>query len=110
MLFGFRIAVIALAGALVMATPQHAPPLCHARSDLVDKCFSVHGALRYWNGGIPVRIWRIGTTRVLGVRGLDEVGLPNDSGACPLPSGLRDTLQAVCVDAATHIRAKPYRF
>jgi hypothetical protein len=133
MLLEFRLAVIALAGAFLMTAPQHVPPLCHARSDLVGKCFSVHGALRYWNGGTPVRIWRIGTTRVLGVRGLDEVGLPRDSTACPLPAGLRDTLQAgkeviadfvvcpltrdrpgsmqyVCVDAATNIRAKPYRF
>ena len=134
MILELRIALMALVGALVMSTHRTpTPPLCRARSDLVGKCFTVHGALRYWNGGTPVRIWRIGTTRVLGVRGLDEVGLPSDSSACPLPAGLRDTLQAgkeviadlvvcplthdrpgsmqyVCVDAATNIRAKPYRF
>jgi len=135
MLFGLRTPLLALAGAVLTTTHQQppAPPRCNARSDLVGKCFTVHGALRYWNGGTPVRVWRIGTTRVLGVRGLGEDGLPSDASACPLPAHLRDTLQAgkevigdfvvcplssdrpgemqyVCVESATNIRAKPFRF
>jgi len=133
MILRFSIA-LALAGAALLASGRQteSAPKCHARRDLVAPCFTVHGALRYWNGGNPVRIWKIGTSRVLGVRGLGEGGLPADS-ECPLPQHLRDTLevgkeviadflvcpltkekpgerQQVCVDSATNIRAKPYRF
>jgi len=108
-------------------------PTCHARRDLVAPCLTVHGALRYYNGAPAVRIWKIGSARVLGVHGLDETGLPESPMVCPLPDGLRDTLEAgkeviadfrvcpltkerpgamqlVCDDSASHIRAKPFRF
>jgi hypothetical protein len=105
---------------------------CRSRADLTGACFTVHGALRYYNGAPAVRIWRIGTSRLLGIHGLDERGLPGP-GACSLPAGLRNSLEAgkeviadfvvcpltksrsgvmqmVCVDFATNIRAKAYRF
>ena len=132
------LATVAIGGALgaislsLNQVPQPAP-VCHARADLVGPCVTVHGALRYYNGGTPVRIWMIGTARLLGVWGLDETGRPESPAVCPLPQGLRDTLEAgkeviadfrvcpltrrrsgvmqrVCVDSASHLRAKPYRF
>jgi hypothetical protein len=80
-----------------------------------------------------VRIWRIGTHRVLGVQGLDETGHGAGPGVCPLPQGLAGTLnsgkevlgdflvcplskerpgemQFICVALATQVHAKPYRF
>ena len=138
MVLNARIALVSLmVGTLLVhhtqtpATPP--PPVCHARPDLAGPCFTVHGALRYSNGGTPVKIWKIGTTRLLGVAGIGETGLPNDSTKCPLPDHLRDTLEAakevvadffvcpltreqpgvmqlICVDSAAHVRAKPFRF
>jgi hypothetical protein len=121
------------AGAAQPAQAPTNPPICRARRDLVAPCFTVHGALRYYNGAPGVRIWRIGTARLLGVHGLNESGLPESPSVCPLPDGLRDTLEAgkeviadfvvcpltrdqdgtmqlVCVESVSHIRAKLYRF
>ncbi len=138
MVLNARIALVSLVlGALLVPQTQTRTtppaPVCHARPDLAGPCFAVHGALRYSNGGTPVKIWKIGTTRLLGVAGLGETGLPDDSTKCPLPDRLRDTLEAgkevvanflvcpltreqpgimqlVCVDSAAHVRAKPFRF
>ncbi len=108
-------------------------PACHARPDLVSSCFTVHGALRFYNGAPAVRIWKIGSAHLLGVQGLNETGAPESPTVCPLPDGLRDTLEAgkeviadfrvcpltkerpsimqlVCVDSASHMRVKPFRF
>src|SRR5882762_10775728 len=85
------LAIVTTAG-FAAQTPAD-PPTCRSRVDLTGACFTVHGALRYYNGAPAVRIWRIGTSRLLGVHGLDERGLPGP-GACSLPAGLRDSLEA----------------
>jgi hypothetical protein len=45
---------------------------CSDRRDLVGACFTVRGRLSVYNGNPSVRIWPIGTTRLLG---LDPVPL-----------------------------------
>ena len=131
LVLGPVVSTVATTGALSSQIPS-AAPACHERKDLVAPCYTVRGALRYYNGAPGVRIWVIGTTHLLGLRGFGERGLP-PAGACPLPDGLRDTLEAgkevigdfrvcpltterpgvmqdVCVDSASRIRAKAYRF
>src|SRR5690348_1654143 len=71
------------------AVQQSLPQLskrCRENPDLVGRCFTVHGALRFYNGGIPFKIWTIGTTRMLGV------GAPYPARAeyCQLPQSLQD--------------------
>jgi hypothetical protein len=83
----------------------------------------------YWNGAPSVRIWRIGTHRILGV----SEGRFALAGFCNLPRWLRDTLDArkaiiadfqvcpftrseagvmqlVCVDTAYNVRTRPSQF
>jgi len=40
---------------------------CAANPELVAPCFAVHGRLSFWNGAPSARIWRVGTTRMLGI-------------------------------------------
>ncbi len=40
---------------------------CKSDPDIVGVCFTVHGRLSAWNGAPTMRIWRIGTKRILGV-------------------------------------------
>jgi hypothetical protein len=40
---------------------------CREHPKLIGKCFNVYGRLSTYNGNPAVRLWRIGTTRVLGV-------------------------------------------
>jgi hypothetical protein len=48
---------------------------CKSDPDIVDACFKVHGRLSAWNGPHTMRIWRIGTSRILGVQ--DDI-MPED--------------------------------
>jgi len=48
---------------------------CATKPDLVGPCHEVRGRLYFWNGAPSARIWRVGTTRMLGIH-YDE--LPPD--------------------------------
>ena len=112
---------------------QDLPPTtgkpCRQHPQLTGPCFTVHGALRYYNGAPAVRIWKIGTDHLLGV----SAGRFAVAGYCNLPTEFVDTLNAgkevvadfvvcpftperagemqlVCVDSASNIKTKPYRF
>ncbi len=125
---------ISLCAALTSASGQQEPSTsgqpCHSNPQLVGTCFTVHGALRYYNGGLPARIWKIGTDHLLAVGVGPRHGVP---GYCEIPKALIDTLDAgkeiiadflvcpfsrerpgemqfVCVDSVYNIHAKPYRF
>ena len=64
------------------SAPEQQPESCRARSDVVGKCFSVHGRLSVYNGTPSIRLWPIGSKRLLGV--LD----PKDASNAPGPSVL----------------------
>src|SRR5215831_10299269 len=40
---------------------------CRQHPQVIGKCFTVHGRLSIYNGAPAMRIWRIGTRRMLGV-------------------------------------------
>jgi hypothetical protein len=102
------------------ASPQG--PMCKGNKQVVGDCFTVHGRMREGNGGPGIRIWRIGTDRMLGVWGADEndpdvAWLPDriyrmldddhqvfaDFLVCPLTKQTEDEMQIVCVESATGI-------
>ena len=82
----FTLIVIALLLLIVTASgsarffPQASS--CRARSDVVGKCFSVHGRLSVYNGTPSIRLWPMGTKRLLGI--ID----PNDTSSAPGPTVL----------------------
>jgi len=41
--------------------------LCRSQPRLVGKCFAVRGRLSVYNGSPSVRLWKVGTHRMLGV-------------------------------------------
>lgn len=87
------------------------------------KCFTVHGRLYLTNGTPSVRIWPVGTHRILGVPGegedlppclqryLDfETVVYADLEVCPLEPDLPGKMRTVCVKVAGKIvleRAEP---
>lgn len=77
--------MLALASGQAIAEEEH--PLCKGASQIVGECFTVHGRLGLYNG-IPLRIWIVGTHRVLSVHNADGSGI--DGGW--LPSKVRDLL------------------
>lgn len=112
--------------ALVLTLVPAAAPAgtaCRERPDLVGRCFAVRGRAALYNGNPTVRIWRIGTRRLLGVS-QSRCEAPECE---PVPAALRDLLawdapvfgdfvlcpftrprpgvmQLVCIAAASHLR------
>jgi hypothetical protein len=98
---------------------------CREHPQLVGKCFSVHGRLSTFNGNPAVRLWRIGTKRVLGVsdqrfsladyrnipedlaRQLDgENELLGDFLVCPFTRPRPREMQLMCIESAKNVVVK----
>jgi hypothetical protein len=97
---------------------------CQSDPDLTNACFTVRGRLSAGNGNPTFRIWRIGTTRMLGLTDRlfpsDEVVLPesldgklaDDTDAygdflvCPFTSDAPGTMQMVCIESANNVTFK----
>lgn len=102
---------------LFVSVPPAAPP-CKANPDLAGKCFVAHGRLRAYNGNPTFRIWRIASSRLLGVTGVhpgEEPILPAglacgfdcdvfaDFEVCPFTKEKAGVMQRVCVESATNV-------
>lgn len=117
-----RIAIgIALLGGLSL--PQSVPLKdCHEHPKLVGSCFEIKGKLSVYNGAPSLRIWRVGTKRILGiseqryalpdVRKVPEeveraikpdVDLLGDYTVCPLTKAKPGVMQFVCVDKVRNL-------
>lgn len=89
----------------------------------MDSCFTIHGRISIWNGSPSLRIWRIGTDRILGVldseneiipdnlaKQLDGIGTEvfGDFEVCPFTKSRPGEMQMVCVQTASHLVTKHY--
>lgn len=114
-----------LLAASATAVAEEASPPCRGAPTVVDACFTVHGRLGVYNG-IPIRIWVVGTQRMLGVRDAAGGGVTvrpeiqtrlsqGEPGAtvvygnyevCPLSKAHPGWMQFVCIENATHLVAR----
>ena len=120
-----------MAGLLLFLSASVAVPIsisrttvksCREHPQLVGKCFAVRGRLSVYNGAPAVRLWRIGTRRVLGVseqrfnlagyRNLPESLTQQLNGAneivgdflvCPFTRPKPREMQLVCVESAKNV-------
>jgi len=63
---------------------------CRQRPDVIGKCFSVHGRLSVYNGTPSIRLWPMGTKRLLGI--LDPNDVSNAPGPTILPLDIKNKL------------------
>ncbi|HUY82289.1 MAG TPA: hypothetical protein VMU92_11250 [Acidobacteriaceae bacterium] len=97
---------------------------------LAPNCYWTHGQLKFWEGTPSLRLWKIGTERILGIYSGPETypgdlngdnehpELPANVKAklkpfdnaldaafevCPLEPEKPKTMQAACIEAAKHI-------
>ena len=91
---------------------------CKSDPDIVGACFTVHGRLSAWNGGPSLRIWRVGTNRILGDH--EDWPLPEelaehmnwdvevwgDFEVCPFTKERSGVMQMVCIESVSHILYK----
>jgi hypothetical protein len=88
---------------------------CKSDPDIVGACFRIHGRIAAYNGTPTLRIWRIGTDRLLGVdddipvpeklsRQLDwDVNAYADFEVCPFTPEREGEMRRVCIESAEHI-------
>ena len=98
---------------------------CSKHPQLVGSCFTVRGRLSVYNGAPALRIWRIGTKRILGVseqqfavtgyRNVPEniraeidqdKALFGDYLVCPFTKPKENEMQMVCIEKVTNLVVK----
>jgi hypothetical protein len=100
--------------------PEH----CADHFKLKGPCFTVHGRLRLYQGNPLVRIWPIGSHRLLGVatvshdpenpklpfplnQGLDfETAYIGDYTVCPFGPDVPGEMRYVCVESIAHLEKR----
>ena len=99
---------------------------CKEHPKLIGPCFNVHGRLSYYNGAPSLRLWPVGTHRLLGISegrfalaGYDNVppevtsrlaSFENEMFAdftvCPFTTDKPGIMRLVCIEAAQDIRVR----
>src|SRR5215813_14446368 len=105
--------------------PQPQDKSCRQHPQLVGKCFMIHGRLSIYNGAPAMRLWKIGTRRMLGVseqrfavsgyRNVPEnvqnqinqdVDLFGDFLVCPFTRAKAGEMQLVCIEEGRNLKAQ----
>jgi hypothetical protein len=112
-------------GVVADSATRPQPESCRTRSDVVGKCFNVHGRLSVYNGTPSIRLWPIGSKRLLGI--LDPRDTSNAPGpsilptsisgkldwnkkvvgdflVCPLTQSKPGRMQTVCIESGKNLR------
>jgi hypothetical protein len=99
---------------------------CRQHPQLTGRCFTIRGRMNYWNGNPSVRIWRVGTRRILGIsegrfKRDGYVNLPasiearlswdsdlfGDFVVCPFTRDEPGVMRLVCVESVTNVTVRP---
>jgi hypothetical protein len=98
------------------------PNPCREHPQVNGPCFKVHGRIRVYNGNPSVRIWPVGTNRLLGVSegrfyNPEYANMPPDLSRlltgdneifadfeiCPFTPDEPDVMRLVCIDSASNV-------
>ena len=96
---------------------------CETNYRIVDECYETRGRMQAANKYPSVRIWKVGTKRILGVKNENLENLPTkvkeefssgvfvfaDYKVCPLTKEKPGRMQMVCVESMKNIRIEDYR-
>ena len=124
-----RIVIMLMAVTAAIGNPGRRERDCRGNPKVIAGCFSIHGRAFASNGTPDLRIWRIGTRRILGVTATsmpDDAEEPiapenllralggtehfvfGDFEVCPFTAEREGEMQMVCVQKANHLVLKPY--
>ena len=103
---------------------------CRTRPDVVGRCFTVHGRLSVYNGTPSIRLWPLGSKRLLGILDPNDVSsapgptvLPEeiknkldwnkdvfgDFFVCPLSRKQPGRMQTICLDSGNHLTVREHK-
>jgi hypothetical protein len=104
---------------------------CKKNPKIVSQCFQIHGRAFTSDGTPDLRIWRVGTKRIVGVTasataddaedpiapdnllralGTDQHFVFGDFEVCPFTPEREGQMQMVCVERAENLVTKPYDY
>ena len=131
MLTKLTVGLLMLASTVVAQSPTaRTAGSCRTRSDLVGKCFVVHGRLSVYNGTPSIRLWPIGTKRLLGVFDPEDISavpdrntIPASIGSklnfdkdvfgnflvCPITRSRSGRMQTVCIASGKHLFVRTHK-
>jgi hypothetical protein len=95
---------------------------CKTDPDIVSACFALHGRVSLYNGAPAIRMWRVGTNRLLGILDSEDEIMPSslteklgfgkvvygDFEVCPFTKERPGEMQMVCVESAKNFVVKQY--
>ena len=90
---------------------------CKENPALVSSCYSLRGRISAYNGTPTLRIWPVGSTRLLGILPSEHEIVPNNIRGkvsfgqsvfanlevCPFTQARSGAMQFVCVESATNV-------
>ena len=122
------LSIILVAGSVwpvELPAPETQDKSCRQHPQLVGKCFTVQGRLSVYNGAPAMRIWKVGTKRMLGVseqrfavegyRNVPEtirnqinqdVEIFGDFLVCPFTRQKAREMQMVCVEEGKNMKVQ----
>jgi hypothetical protein len=131
MLTKLTVGLLMLACTVVAQSPTaRTPSSCRARSDLVGKCFVVHGRLSVYNGTPSIRLWPVGSKRLLGVLDPEDISVVpsrntipasieskldfdkdvfGDFLVCPIDRSRPGRMQTVCIASGKNLFVRTHK-
>jgi hypothetical protein len=105
---------------VAMAGTIHSDKGCKTNPEVVGSCFTIHGKIFTSNGTPSVRIWKVGTNRVLGVLPSENEIMPSviksklnfetqifgDYLVCPFTIEKKGHMQMVCIESVQNLSIK----
>jgi hypothetical protein len=112
---------------LLVAIPAFAapPPKCKGNPKVIGACYSVHGRLSRGADTVILRLWPVGTKRILGITGgptladadaaiwpqnlkfpFGDEDIYGDFEVCPFTPERKGVMQFVCIESASHLVVK----
>ena len=111
---------------LLIAIPAFAaPPKCKGNPKVIDACYSIHGRLTRGADTVVIRLWPVGTKRMLGVASgpdIDDANEPiwpkslkfehgdeaiyGDFEVCPFTPERNGEMRLICIESASHVVVK----
>ena len=100
-------------------------PKCKGNPKVIGACYSVHGRLSRGADTVILRLWPVGTKRILGITGgptladadaailpqslkfpLGDEDIYGDFEVCPFTPERKGAMQFVCIESASHVVVK----
>ncbi len=96
--------------------------LCKGNPDIVSPCYETRGRVQVTNGTPGLRMWKVGTNRMLGIVPSESEIMPDnlskhigtykhvfgDYIVCPFTKERSGWMQMICVESAKNLRVEDY--